>query len=285
MTTLGGQTTYTLIDAADKSARVDLRELARYRDLILLFVKRGFQVSYTQTVLGPFWLIIRPLATSVVYLFVFGGIAQIGTDGIPGILFYMAGTALWSFFSSTLNSNANVFVANSYLYGKVYFPRLVIPIANVISAAVRFCIEMVLFACVYLWFFAKGEVSCFVPALLAIPVLLAYLSLLGLGVGLIFSSLTVRYRDLAMLVTYGVSLLMYATPVVYPLSSISSNTLSTIVLLSPVTMPMELFRKVLFGTGTFVWWSAALSAVVTFALLALGLHMFARAEKTSMDTV
>ena len=276
---------YTRISADDDVISVQLGEVLRYRDLIMLFVKRGFVVTYTQTILGPLWLILRPLFTSVMYLFVFGGIARIGTEGVPGILFYMAGNAMWSYFSSSLNSNANTFTSNAYLFGKVYFPRITIPIANVISAMARFLIEMLMFAFVYLWFLWNGAVQPQLLFLVMTPLLLVLLGAMGLGVGIIFSSMTTKYRDLSILVGFGVSLWMYATPVVYPLASITNETLRTLVLLNPVTMPMELFRLSLFGTGTIVWWSLAVSVTFTILVLVVGARMFARVEKNFIDTV
>ena len=276
---------YTRISADDDVISVQLGEVLRYRDLIMLFVKRGFVVTYTQTILGPLWLILRPLFTSVMYLFVFGGIARIGTEGVPGILFYMAGNAMWSYFSSSLNSNANTFTSNAYLFGKVYFPRITIPIANVISAMARFLIEMLMFAFVYLWFLWNGAVQPQLLFLVMTPLLLVLLGAMGLGVGIIFSSMTTKYRDLSILVGFGVSLWMYATPVVYPLASITNETLRTLVLLNPVTMPMELFRLSLFGTGTIVWWSLAVSVAFTILVLVVGARMFARVEKNFIDTV
>ena len=276
---------YTRISADDDVISVQLGEVLRYRDLIMLFVKRGFVVTYTQTILGPLWLILRPLFTSVMYLFVFGGIARIGTEGVPGILFYMAGNAMWSSFSSSLNSNANTFTSNAYLFGKVYFPRITIPIANVISAMARFLIEMLMFAFIYLWFLWNGAVQPQLLFLVMTPLLLVLLGAMGLGVGIIFSSMTTKYRDLSILVGFGVSLWMYATPVVYPLASITNETLRTLVLLNPVTMPMELFRLSLFGTGTIVWWSLAVSVAFTILVLVVGARMFARVEKNFIDTV
>lgn len=276
---------YTRISADDNVISVQLGEVLRYRDLILLFVKRGFVVTYTQTILGPLWLLFRPLITSVMYLFVFGGIARIGTQGVPGILFYMAGNAMWSYFSSSLGGNASTFTSNAGLFGKVYFPRLMVPIANVISSMPHFCINMLLFGLVYAWFLYQGLVVPSALALVMTPVLLVVLGAMGLGMGIIFSSLTTRYRDLTILVGFGLSLWMYATPVVYPLASISNETLRTIVLLNPVTMPMELFRLSLFGTGTIVWWSVAISVAFTSLVLFLGARMFARVEKTFIDTV
>ena len=286
MTTLAtGRPTHTVITSDQQSMSSGLRELLDYRDLILLFVKRGFVVSYTQTILGPLWLLLRPLMTSIMYLVVFGNIARLGTNGVPGILFYMAGNALWSFFSQSFSSNANTFSDNAGLFGKVYFPRLTIPLANVISAAATFLINLSLVVVVYLWFLAQGVMGLPGVAILLLPLVLLQLGILGLSCGIIFSSLTTRYRDLGVLVGFGISLWMYATPVVYPLSEISSPLLKTLVCINPVTAPMELFRLGLFGTGDVIPWSIALSWAITLVLLVVGTKTFSRVERHFIDTV
>lgn len=278
-------TAYIRITADEAPMGSRLAELFAYRDLILMFVKRRFAVSYTQTILGPLWLVLRPLMTSLMYLVVFGGIARIGTNGVPGILFYLSGTSLWGFFSRTLNDNANTFTANAGLFGKVYFPRLTVPVANVISSIANFLIEMALFVAVYVWVVLRGADVAPTALILASPLILAHLGLLGMSCGIIFSSLTTRYRDLSVLVGFGVSLWMYATPVVYPLSEVTNPLLLRFVNLNPVTAPMELFRLALFGTGTVVWWSLALSWVVTLVLLVIGVRVFSRVERRFIDTV
>ena len=276
---------YTLIDPSEKRIFVELRELANYRDLIILFVKRGFMVKYAQTVLGPIWIILQPFITSMVYLFVFGGIAKIDTNGIPGILFYTGSNAIWVFFSSTLTSNAHTFTGNAHLFGKVYFPRLTVPIANMISSGIRYFIEMILFAALYVWFASKGRVSgsaWFFPVLILVMI---QLGLLGLGCGTILSSLTVKYRDLNVIVGFGIQLWMYVTPIVYPLSNISNNLYRTLILINPATAPIELYRRLLFHSGEFNMLSYSYSWVITLAVLFLGIKLFSHVEKTFIDTV
>ena len=275
----------TVIRSGRAFTHIDPAELWHYRDLIRLFVRRGFVVRYKQTVLGPAWLILQPLATSLIHLFLFGTVAGIGTDGVPGILFYLGGNALWSVFSGSFSANATTFTANASLFGKVYFPRLTVPIANMISTFPRFLLEMGFLAVLWVWFALHGQVSgswLFFPVL---PLLLLHLGLLGMGCGILFSSLTTRYRDLTVLVSFGLQLLMYATPVVYPLSTLSDSRLYTLMLLNPVTAPMELFRRLLFGQGSVVWWSLVLSLAVTAIVLFFSIHVFSRVEKTFIDTV
>ena len=276
---------YIRISASDNRVLQELGELVRYRDLVWLFVKREFTVKYKQTILGPLWIILQPLITSLMYLFIFGGIARIDTGGVPGILFYLGSNALWSYFAASLTANAGLFMANAKLFGKVYFPRLSVPIANTITAAIMFLIEMALFAVIYIWFAVQGLVSGSWLVIPVVFVLLLYLGMIALGFGIIISSLTTRYRDLSILVTFGVQLWMYGTPVVYPLSALSHPVLRTLVMINPVTMPMELYRELLFGSGEFVPWSAALSCVITAVVLIAGVRMFSRVEKTFIDTV
>ena len=276
---------YIRISANDNRVSAEINELFKYKDLIWLFVKRGFMVKYKQTILGPLWIILQPFITSLMYLFVFGGIAKIDTAGVPGILFYTASNAMWGFFSSSLTSSAETFTANANLFGKVYFPRLTIPIANAISSALKFFIEMALFLILYI-FFAFNTVLG--GSLLAIPVillLLLYLGSFGIGCGIIISSMTVKYRDLRILIGFGVQLWMYATPVVYPLKEITNPILRTIVLINPISAPMELYRKMLFDSGTIVTWSCITSFAITILVLFFGIRLFSHVEKTFIDTV
>ncbi len=277
--------TYIRISADGPSFTSGLKELFQYRDLIILFVIREFAVKYKQTILGPLWIILSPFMTSLAYLFVFGGIAKIDTEGVPGILFYMAGTAMWGYFALSLTSNANTFMTNANLMGKVYFPRLTIPISNVITAVLMFFIEISLFVVIYAWFAFHGRVSCSPLLIAVIPLLLAQLGMLGMGCGIILSSLTVRYRDLSVVVGFGVSLWMFATPVVYPLSTVTGTLFKTLELVNPVTAPMEIMRLFLFGTGTVIPWSLAMSLLITVLVFVYGVHLFSKVEKTFIDTV
>ena len=266
-------------------SRVDLRELWRYKDLIWLFVKRDFNVMYKQTVLGPAWILINPLMSTAMYCVMFGTIAQLSTDGVPQILFYLAGTALWGFFSSCINKVSGTFTTNSNIFSKVYFPRLAMPISTVISGLINFLVQFALFFILLLVYLAKGEVSPHWGMLLLCVPLVLQVGLLGLGCGIIVSSLTTRYRDLMVVVTFGVQLWMYGSPVVYPLSMITHPVLRAVMVINPMTAPMESFRYIFFGTGqvTGVMWASSL--IWTVALLALGLSLFSKVEKTFVDTV
>lgn len=264
---------------------LNLKEVWQYRDLIILFTKRNFTVRYKQTVLGPAWLFLNPLLTSVIYAFVFGGIAGMSTDGIPQVLFYLCSTAVWTFFSTCVTNNATTFTANANVFGKVYFPRLTMPISNVLSAAVQFGIQMLLVLAFLAYYVITGQVHPNWLCWLLIPVELIHLGLLGLGCGIIISSLTTKYRDLAILVTFGVQLWMYATPIVYPLSQLGEGLLKTILLINPVTAPVEVFRYAILGQGTILPGYLALSAGMTLAVVLVGVMIFNKVEKTFMDTV
>lgn len=265
--------------------QLNLKEVWRYRDLILLFTKRDFVVSFKQTILGPAWIFLTPLFSSIVQAFVFGGIAGIGTDGVPHILFYLCGNAVWQFFSNCLTGNANTFAENAFMFGKVYFPRLTTPISNVISNGVRFCVQMILVSFFLVYYLAVGMVHPNWLFWLMIPVELIHLGMLGMGCGIIVSSLTTKYRDLSVLVGFGVSLWMYITPIVYPMSTLTVPWMRTILLINPVTMPVELMRYSLLGVGSVQWGFYLLSWVMTFAVAILGVMIFNKVERTFMDTV
>lgn len=273
------------ISSKHKWFDLKLKEVWRYRDLIWLFTKRSFTVSYKQTILGPAWLFINPIITSLIYAFVFGGIAGIGTDGVPQILFYMSGTAMWSFFSSSLSSNASTFTANAGLFGKVYFPRMVKPVSNVFSAVIRFLIQFLMVLAFLVFFVIRGEVSPNWWAFSLIPLILIHLGLMGMGFGIIISSMTTKYRDLSVLVGFGLSLWMYATPVVYPLSTLGDGWMKTVLLINPVTMPVEIYRYALVGKGTIEPLYLAVSCIITIVVVLIGIIIFNKVERTFMDTV
>ncbi len=264
---------------------LNLKELWQYRDLIGLFTKRNFLLVYKQTVLGPAWIILQPLLTTLIYTVVFGGIAGISTNGVPQILFYMAGTALWTYFSQCLTKNAATFTANAHLFGKVYFPRLVIPVSTVLSAAINFGVQLLLFCGFWIYYVIRGDVAPNYIGILLLPVLLLYLGILSMGLGIIISSLTTKYRDLSMLVTFGVQLWMYVTPVVYPVSTVTNEMLRTLIHLNPVTCAVETFRWAFFGTGEISLSYWGVSAAVMALVAVLGVIVFSRVEKTFMDTV
>ena len=265
---------------------IDLHELWQYRDLIWMFVKRNFTVLYKQTILGPAWVLLNPLITTIIFNVIFTGIANIPTDGVPSFLFYMAGNTVWTLFANCINNTANTFVANAGVMGKVYFPRLTVPISQVLTALLNFGIQLVMFLCFWV-FFAMSDPGCvhFTIWLLYLPVLLLEVLMLGLGVGIIVSSLTTKYRDLAIAVGFGVQLWMYATPVVYPLSILGEGWMRTLLQINPVTESMELMRYAILGQGTVSWGYYFLSWGVTLVIAVLGIMVFNKVERTFMDTV
>lgn len=275
----------TVISAKRRWFDINLKEVWRYRDLIWLFTKRTFILVYKQTILGPAWILLQPLLTTLIYTVVFGGIAGISTDGVPQLLFYMGGTAVWGFFSSCITRTASTFTSNAGVFGKVYFPRLVTPISNVLSGVINFGVQLAMFLAFWLYYVIRGQISPNYSGILLLPFLLIYLGMLGLGLGIIVSSLTTKYRDLTLLVGFGVSLWMYITPVVYPVSSLGDGLLSKIVQLNPVTCAVEAFRWIFLGQGAMnpLYW--LISVVVTVVILFLGILIFNRVEKTFMDTV
>ena len=276
---------HTHITSQHRWFELNLKEVWQYRDLIALFTKRNFTVSYKQTILGPAWLFLTPLFSSIVQAFVFGGIAGIETDGVPQMLFYLCSNAIWAFFASCLTNNANTFTANAYMFGKVYFPRLTTPISNVLSSIIRFGIQMILVLAFMVYFLVQGQVQPNWIAWLMIPVELVHLGVLGMGFGIIVSSMTTKYRDLTVLVDFGVSLWMYLTPIVYPLSTLGDNWMKTILMVNPVTPAVEMMRYALLGQGTVHMGYYGLSWLVTIVVAVLGVMVFNKVERTFMDTV
>ena len=281
----------TIIKPKDKLWSVDFKELWHYRDLTSLFVKRDIITQYKQTVLGPLWFIIQPVMTVLMYMVVFGGIAGIGTDGIPQPLFYLTGTCMWQYFSDCLNKTSNTFVNNSGLFGKVYFPRLVVPVANVISNLLRFGIQLSLFLIVYLIYSIIGCPAHVNMYVLLFPLLVVMMAGLALGFGIIISSLTTKYRDLQILFSFIVHLWMYATPIVYPLSLVKGKMVAgmnmyNIMRLNPVTPVIETFKYGFLGAGEFIGWGwIAYSFFFMVALIGVGIVVFNKTQKSFMDTV
>ena len=273
------------ISSEHKMFDLKLKEVFKYRDLIWLNTKRSFTVQYKQTILGPAWLFISPIFTSLIYAFVFGGIAGMSTDGIPQILFYLSGTAMWTFFSGCLKNNANTFTGNASLFGKVYFPRLTTPISNILSAAIRFGIQFIMVLAFLLFYTFTGEVLPNWWLLWVIPLVMLHLGVMGMGIGIIISSMTTKYRDLTVLVGFAVELLMYATPVVYPLSQLKEGWMKTVIMINPVTMPIEIYRYALLGVGTINWGYYITSIVFSFVVTVFGIMIFNKVERTFMDTV
>lgn len=279
------QTYHTHISSKHQWFDLNLREVWQYRDLITLFTRRTFVLTYKQTVLGPAWIFLNPLISSIIYAFVFGGIAGMSTDGIPQILFYMCSNAIWIFFSTSVTKNAQTFTGNANIFGKVYFPRLAVPISNVMASIIQFCVQMILVIVFLAYYVICGQVHPHWEAWLLIPVVLLHLGLFGLGCGIIISSLTTKYRDLAILVTFGIQLWMYATPIVYPMSLLGDGWMKTVLMINPVTAPVEVFRYAVLGQGTIMPHFLALSWIITLVVVVVGVMIFNKVEKTFMDTV
>ena len=260
-----------------------LKELIRYRDLIFLFVKRNFVSRYKQTVLGPAWALIQPLLTTFVFTFVFGRLAGLAAEGVPSFLFFMSGNIAWGYFSGCLTSTASTFTGNAGIFGKVYFPRLVSPISTVLTNLISFGIQFFLFLVFLVVYWIRGEVQPTLYALL-LPLLLLHMALLSLGVGIIISSLTTKYRDLTMLIGFGVQLWMYGTPVAYDIGIVPEKYMS-LYMLNPMTPIINTFRKAFLGLGSFDLPHYLISWAVTVVVLFIGLMLFSRVEKTFMDTV
>jgi len=274
----------TVITPKNKFFRLNLKELWQYRDLITSFVKRDISATYKQTILGPLWFFIQPVFTTIMFLIVFGNIAKIPTDGVPQVLFYMNGIILWNYFSKCLLSTSNTFVSNSAIFKKVYFSRLTIPVSNVISALVQFVIQFVLFIIIFIAYKIYGADLKLSAAVFAIPLFVLQMAVLGLGIGLIITSLTTKYRDLTHLVGFAVQLWMYATPIVYPLSMVPEKWRSLYVL-NPVVPILESFKHAFFSTGMPSVAEYGISVATTVLLLFAGIFVFNFVEKNFVDTV
>lgn len=274
----------TVIRSKRKLFGINFRELWKYRDLIILFVKRDLKNSYKQTILGPLWIVINPFLSTFVFTVIFGVIANISTDGIPQFLFYMSGNILWSFFSSCLNRSSSTFLSNARMFGKVYFPRLVMPISGILYNSVTFIVQFAMyFILILIYMFSGANIHPNSLALL-LPILLLQTALLGTAIGLIITSVTTKYRDLNILVSFGVSLWMYLTPVVYPISQVPEK-LRTILFLNPVAPIVETLRYAFLGSGTFEPVYLIISMVVTALFLIIGIVVFNQVEKNFIDTV
>lgn len=263
---------------------INLKELFRYRDLVWLFFKRNYTTRYKQTILGPLWLVLNPLLTVVLFAFVFGNLAGLSTRGVPHLLFYLCSNSLWAFFSISLTQTANTFTANAAIMGKVYFPRLVMPISSVLTGLLDFVIQfgmLVVAIVIYIFWGASFDIGV---SVLLVPVLVLQAGLLGLGFGIIVAAMTTKYRDLAILVGFGVQLWMYATPVVYTTELVPAKYMK-FYMLNPMASVIECFRGVILGIPTSAWNYWGLSWIVTLVVLFLGILLFNRIEKTFMDTV
>lgn len=279
----------TVIEPKNGWFDLHLKELLQYRDLVFLFVKRNFVSMYKQTVLGPLWAVIQPLLTTVVFTLVFGNIAGLAADGVPSFIFYLSGTILWTYFNQCLTQTANTFVANRQTLGKVYFPRLVMPVSTVLSNLISLAIQFV-FMVAFLIFYVVTDQGC-EPNLyiLMTPLIVLQLALLSLGCGIIISALTTKYRDLAMLVTFGTQLWMYASPIAYDMNGLTvfapGGKYHTLFMLNPITPIVNLFRYAFLGLGEMDWIFYGISWAVTLVVLFIGIILFSRVEKTFMDTV
>ena len=261
-----------------------LGELYRYRGLIYMFAKRDFVTFYKQTILGPLWYIIQPLVNTLVFTVIFGKIAKISTDGVPPFLFYMAGTVAWGYFATCLNTTSNTFVANAQIFGKVYFPRLTVPVANVIIGFFQFGIQFMVFLGFLTYFIWRGAELHPNYLIFAVPLILLQMAILGLGFGILISALTTKYRDLTFVMGFAVQLWMYATPVVYPLSIVPEK-YRILAVLNPMTSIVESFRGAFLGTSAIEPVHIAISVSITLLVFFAGVIMFSRIEKTFMDTV
>ena len=274
----------TIIEPKKRSLDLNLREVWDYKDLIFLFVKRDFATKYKQTILGPLWFIIQPLFVTIVQTIVFGNMAKLSTDGLPEFLFYMAGNIVWIYFSSCLTTTSNTFVGNAGIFGKIYFPRLTTPIASVISSLLNFGIQFVMFLGFFLYFFLTGSDIRITWVAALTPLIILEMAILGMGCGIIISSLTTKYRDLQVLVTFGIQLWMYFSPVIIASSSLSKAGY-TALMCNPVSPCIELMRYGWLGSGTtpFLFWG--ISWIVSIIVLIIGILIFNNVEKTFMDTV
>lgn len=274
----------TVVSAKRGLFNLNLKELWKYRDLVILFVKRDLKNVYKQTVLGPLWIVINPFLSTFVFTVIFGMIANISTDGIPQFLFYMSGNILWSYFSNCFNRASSTFLSNARIFGKVYFPRLVMPLSGIIYNSITFLVQFIMFAILVAVYALTGANVHPNLLVLALPLFLIHIAFLGTGTGLIISSLTTKYRDLNVLVSFGLTLWMYLTPVVYPVSQIPES-FRFIMLLNPVAPIVETFRYAFLGSGSFEWIYLLISAVVTAVILILGMIVFNQVEKNFIDTV
>ncbi len=266
---------------------LDLRlgELWRYRDLIAMFVRRDFVSTYKQTILGPLWFFLQPMLTTIMFIIIFGRVAQLSTDGMPMVIFYLSGITIWNYFSITLTSTAGIFAGNAHIFGKVYFPRLTMPLSLVISNLVRFLIQFSLFLAFWVYYLvSQGDAIHPNWYISLMPLLLIIMGLLSLGLGLIFSSLTTKYRDLSMLLAFGVQLLMYATPVIYPLSSVPQK-YKWIIVANPISSIVETFRFAFLGSGSFSWLYLGYSLVMALVILVIGTIIFNKVGRSFIDVV
>lgn len=261
-----------------------IKEIFKYKDLLFLFVKRDFVSIYKQTILGPLWFFLQPIITAITFTVIFGNLAKISTDGLPQILFYMAGITLWNYFADTLTKTADTFSSNANIFGKVYFPRMIVPLSVVVSNLIKLAIQFLLFLGIWIYYLIQSDLIHPNKMLVLIPFLIILIGFMALSFGIIISSLTTKYRDLKFLVTFGIQLMMYASPIVYPLSIVPEK-YKWIIVANPVTSIIETFKYAFLGVGEFSWLYLAYSTLFTIVLFLIGLVIFHRVEKSFMDTV
>lgn len=272
------------ITPRDKLIDLRLHDIWKFRDLLLLFVHRDFVAVYKQTILGPMWFFIQPLLTTIVFTVIFGKVAKISTDGLPPILFYLAGVTAWNYFAECFKKTANSFTANAHIFGKVYFPRVIVPLSITITNLITFGIQFVLFLCFLFYFMYSGADIHPNAYILLFPLLIISMGIMGLGFGMLVSALTTKYRDLQMLVAFGIQLLMYATPIIYPISSIPDK-YQWVITANPMTSVIETFKYAFLGAGSFSWNGLVYSIIFTICIFLFGLIVFNKTEKNFMDTV
>jgi lipopolysaccharide transport system permease protein len=278
-----------IIEPQSSLFQLNFKDVWQYRDLLLLLVRRDFVSFYKQTILGPLWFFIQPIFTTLIYTFIFGNLANISTDNLPQPLFYMAGITAWNYFSDCITKTSTVFKDNASIFGKVYFPRLIMPLSLIVSNLIRFAIQLTLFLFTMAWYYwIKDDYSFhFTVYILLFPLIVILMGLLGLGLGMIITAMTTKYRDLAFLVTFGVQLLMYATTVIYPLSTaiIKFPKYSWVIKYNPITPIIEIFRIGFLGSGTFSWALLGYTCFITLIILFFGIFIFNKVEKNFVDTV
>lgn len=273
-----------IIEPRTRLLDLRLRELWRFRDLVMMFVRRDFVANYKQTILGPIWFFLQPLLTTITYILIFGRMAGLSTDGLPMLLFYLSGVTIWNYFSETLNKTATVFKDNAQMFGKVYFPRLTMPFSIVISNLIRFGIQFLLFLLVWVWYLVKNHSIHPNIYIILTPFIILLMGLLALGLGMIISALTTKYKDLIFLLTFGIQLLMFVTPVIYPISSIPAK-YQWIIMANPMSAIVETFRFAFLGSGSFSWINLGYSAGFAISILFIGTIVFNHVEKSFTDTV
>lgn len=263
---------------------INLYDIIRYRDLLRMFVKRDIITIYKQTILGPAWFFIQPIMTMLIYVIIFGRVAKISTDGLPPALFYLSGIVLWNYFAECFNKTAETFRSNAHIFGKVYFPRLIVPLSIVISSLLKFLIQAALFIAIYVFYINKQGGFNINETAFLIPFYVILMAGLSLGFGIIFTSLTTKYRDLKFLLQFGVQLMMYASPIIYPMNTVSGK-IAMVLKYNPITHIVEAFRYSVFGQGQFSWYGLGYASLVMLILLFVGTIIFNKTEQNFMDTV